>query len=143
MEFVISSSEKISNGEVPVFAAIAINDSIIATARNESETSCKPWFHAEFLAIQRAYDKRPGNRYLSDASLYVNLEPCVFCAAALEKIRIGNIFFGAYDLKCGAVANNLRVFDRSFVKPNIVGGIQEERCSKIISEFFKKIRQDG
>ena len=140
MEHVVSTSENIFEADVPVFAAVAIGDDIIAESANKVEKLDRPWLHAEFLALQKACDVL-NSRYLDNASIYVNLEPCAFCAAMMEKVRIKNIFFGAYDPKCGAITHNSRLFDHSLIKPNIIGGIQETRCSEIIKRFFIKIRQ--
>lgn len=141
MDYAISSAELMSGNEVPVFATIAIDNKIISTSSNEVESSKKPWFHAEFLAIEKACEILK-SKYLDNASLYVTLEPCAFCAAMLEKVRIKNIFFGAYDEKCGAITHNIRLFEHSLVKPNIIGGIQETRCSKLITKFFKDLRNN-
>jgi tRNA(adenine34) deaminase len=139
MEHVITAAEQLEGLEVPVFAVVAVEDNVVAEADNEVEGTRVPWMHAEFLALQRAIEAL-GIRYLSKASIYVNLEPCAFCAAAMEKARIGEIFFGAYDPKCGAIEHNARIFDHSLIKPTIIGGIQEGRCSQLISDFFKKLR---
>ncbi|MDR2667151.1 MAG: nucleoside deaminase [Holosporales bacterium] len=139
MEFVISSSEQCSLKEVPVCAVIAIDSDVVVFANNEVEKNNRPWLHAEFIAVQKSCEIL-GVKYLDKASLYVNLEPCAFCAAILEKVRIQNIFFGAYDIKYGAIDHNARIFDHSLVKPNIVGGIQEDRCSQIMRKFFKNLR---
>jgi tRNA(adenine34) deaminase len=96
--------------------------------------------HAEFIAIKEAMMISKA-RYLTSASLYVNLEPCAFCAAVAEKVRIKEIFFGAYDPKRGGIVHNSRIFDHSSsCKPLIVGGIQERRCAECISAFFKGLR---
>lgn len=140
MDFVVSSAEGMLYGdEVPVCAAIAIGNEIISTSPNEVEKNQRPWHHAEFLVIEKACEKLQ-TKYLDTASLYVNLEPCAFCAAVLEKVRIKEIFFGAYDSKCGAITHGIRLFDRSMIKPNIIGGIQERRCSETISKFFDNLR---
>jgi tRNA(Arg) A34 adenosine deaminase TadA len=142
MESVIRTSEEACGGEVPVFAAIAVGDVVLGFSGNESEAFGKPWYHAEFLAIQQVYEKAPGIGYLSEASIYVNLEPCAFCAAALGRVRIKNIFFGAYDSKCGAITHGAMIFNHTLGKPNIIGGIQEERCSRVISRFFRRVRDN-
>ena len=140
MEFVISSAEKLIDGaEIPIYAAVAIDSKIIAASSNEVEKNNKSWHHAEFLAITKACEIL-GTKYLDTASLYVNLEPCAFCAAALEKVRIKNIFYAAYDHKCGAIIHGVRFFDNSMIKPNIIGGIQEQRASELLTRFFKKLR---
>ncbi|MDR1390781.1 MAG: nucleoside deaminase [Holosporales bacterium] len=140
MDYVLCASEKVYGDEIPIFAAIAVEDEIVSTAYNEVEKRNIPWAHAEFLAIEKACSVLD-SKYLDSASLYVNLEPCAFCSAALEKVRIKNIFFGAYDPKCGAITHNIRLFDSSLIKPNILGGIQEERCYKVIRTFFEKLRE--
>lgn len=142
MDQVISVAEGMSFGEVPVFSAVAIDEKIIATAGNDVEGGKVAWRHAEFLAVEKACEIL-GTKYLETASIYVTLEPCAFCASVLEKVRIKDIFFGAYDPKCGAITHNVRLFDHSTIKPNIVGGIQEERCSKILKAFFEKLRGDA
>jgi tRNA(Arg) A34 adenosine deaminase TadA len=96
-----------------------------------------PIMHAEFMVVSEALRKLQ-TKYLDNASLYVTLEPCMFCSSLLEKVRIKNIFFGAYSPKTGAIVHGARVFETSLHKPNIIGGIKEERCSRVLTEFFKK-----
>ena len=141
MEFAISSSEAECGDEVPVVAVVAIGKEIISIAKNQVEHGEKPWYHAEFLAISNACEVLQ-MRYLDMASIYITLEPCAFCASLLEKVRIKNVFFGAYDVKCGAIAHGIRLFDHSTISPHIIGGIQEQRCSNIIKNFFERIRKN-
>ncbi len=141
MEFVISSSEVMCGDEVPIVATVAVENEMVSHAENQVERRKKPWYHAEFLAITDACEKLQ-TKYLDKASIYVNLEPCAFCASLLEKVRIKDIFFGAYDMKCGAIENGIRLFDHSMVKPHIIGGIQEQRCSNVIKKFFEGIRKN-
>ena len=141
MNRVVESSEGIDNSEVPVVAAIAIENKIIALGQNEVEHKNCPFAHAEFICVQKALATL-SSRYLSDASIYINLEPCMFCSALLEKVRIKEIFFGAYDPKAGGIYHNAKVFDHSLYKPKIIGGIQEIKCKEIIKTFFNKIRQN-
>jgi tRNA(adenine34) deaminase len=141
MDAVIRRAELCRSGEVPVAAAIVLDGEMLSLSTNEVESSGIPWRHAEFIAISEALEKL-GVRYLEGASIYVTLEPCSFCAAAIEKVRIKNIFFGAYDSKCGAIHHTIRLFDHSLVKPEIVGGIQEERCSSLLKRFFDEVRRD-
>jgi tRNA(Arg) A34 adenosine deaminase TadA len=140
MDFVIKKAENLSSADVPVIAAISIGDDLISMENNKVEIANCSFYHAEFLAVQEAL-RILNTRYLSNASLYVTLEPCSFCATVLEKVRIKEIFFGAYDPKCGAVFHNSKIFDHSLFRPNIIGGIQESRCSKIVERFFKEIRK--
>lgn len=140
-EHVIERSIDLSGPEVPVFAAIAVQNEIITTSANEVESRNCPFAHAEFLCVQKA-QRLLNSRYLSDASIYVNLEPCMLCSAILEKVRISEIFFGAYDPKAGGIYHNATIFDHSLHKPKIIGGIQEKRCATIIKKFFQNIRQN-
>ena len=141
MEFAISSSEAECGDEVPVVAVVAIGKEIISVAKNQVELCKRPWYHAEFLAISDACASLQ-TRYLDMASIYATLEPCAFCASLLEKVRIKNVFFGAYDVKCGAIEHGIRLFDHSTISPHIIGGIQEQRCSNIIKNFFERIRKN-
>ena len=141
MEFVISSSETVEE-EVPIVAAVAVEGDMLAVCTNQVELSNRSWAHAEFLAITKACEVL-NTKYLDMASIYVNLEPCAFCASALDKVRIKEIFFGAYDAKCGAIVHGIRLFDQSMVKPQIIGGIQEQRCSEIIRKFFINMRKEN
>jgi tRNA(adenine34) deaminase len=126
--------------EVPVAAAIVIDDKIISLATNTVQRDNSPFCHAEFLCLTEAV-RVLNTKYLNTASIYVTLEPCPFCASALDKVRIKNIYFGAYDQKGGGIFNGPRIFDYSKRKVNIVGGIMEERCSLMMSNFFKNIRK--
>ena len=141
MDDIIHRAESLCSNEVPVFAAIAYKDKIISISGNQVESSNCSWFHAEFVVVNKATDLL-NTRYLDEYSLYVTLEPCAFCAAILEKVRIKNIFFGAYDPKFGAIFHNSNLFSHSLIKPNIIGGIQEERCSKILKNFFQNLRKN-
>ncbi|MDR1234269.1 MAG: nucleoside deaminase [Holosporales bacterium] len=140
MDFVIKKAVNSAPLEVPVAAAIVHDGEVISYATNGVESSNVPWSHAEFIAISMAL-KKLNTRYLDHSSIYITLEPCAFCSALLEKVRIKDIFFGAYDPKCGAIFHNIKLFDSSLIKPNIIGGIQEEKCSAIIRDFFIKLRE--
>ncbi|MDR2074857.1 MAG: nucleoside deaminase [Holosporales bacterium] len=136
MEEVISRIESDSNtAEIPIWAAIAVNDEIISISGNMVEQQRSSLMHAEFIVVLEALQKLQ-TKYLCEASLYVTLEPCVLCSSVLEKVRIKDIFFGAYSPKTGAIVHGARVFETSLHKPNIIGGIQEERCSRILKKFF-------
>jgi tRNA(adenine34) deaminase len=137
MEAVITKAEECGGAEVPVVAAVAVGRDVVAFATNEVEATNVPWNHAEFIAVERALAVL-GDRFLEKASIYATLEPCAFCAATLEKVRIKNIFFGAYDPKNGAIEHNARLFNTSLIKPNVVGGIQEARCARILRDFFAR-----
>ena len=130
--------------EVPVGAVIVNPDSgeIISEAHNLSEHGLDALAHAEIIAIRKACEKLGVNR-LRDMDLYVTLEPCTMCAAAISFSRIKNLYFGAYDEKGGAVVNGVKFFDAPTChhRPNVQGGILEMDCSLILKDFFKRKRE--
>lgn len=129
--------------EVPVGAIIVEHCSgqIISRAHNLTEHGRDCTCHAEILAIQKACKKIGINR-LRGMDLYVTLEPCAMCAAAISFARIDNLYFGAYDKKNGAVCNGVNFYDNETChhKPAVFGGIYEEKCAKILQDFFKNKR---
>ena len=131
-------SEK--EGEIPVGAVIVKNGEIIARGRNRREKEKNALCHAELEAINNAC-KALGGWRLFDCDLYVTLEPCPMCAGAIINSRIKTVYFGAYDDKAGSFGS-VADFNRIPYnhKPEILGGIMENECSEILSEFFKKLR---
>ena len=130
-------------GEIPIGAVLIDenNQKIYSTRHNEIVTQNNPLKHAEILAIDETC-KVKNTRYLVDMVMYVTLEPCVMCAAAISYARIKKIYFGAYDEKNGAIEHGLRFFSKknSFV-PEVYGGIKEQECSKLLNEFFYNRRK--
>ena len=127
--------------EVPVGAVIVYNNKIIARGHNTREIKQSVLGHAEINAIRKA-SKKIGSWRLEDCDIYVTLEPCSMCSGAIIQSRIKNLYFGAYDPKTGAASSVLNLFDYTFNhKVNVVGGILEEECSRIIKDFFKELRQ--
>ena len=128
------------NGEVPVGAVIVKDSEIIATGANRRESDQSPTAHAEIIAIQEA-SKSIGSWRLDGCTLYVTLEPCPMCMGAIINSRIEKVVFGAFDLKagaCGSVVNlNKYAFNHH---PEVIGGIMEDECGEILTDFFKKIR---
>ncbi|MFH0703236.1 MAG: nucleoside deaminase [bacterium] len=125
--------------DVPVGAIIVKNDEIIAKAHNQKEFKNDSTLHAEILAIREASNKLESWR-LENTAIYVTLEPCPMCAAAILYSRIPNIFFGAYDSMYGALGSVLDM--TNFIKffPKITGGIQEEKCRELLKKFFQNQR---
>lgn len=126
--------------EVPI-GAIIVNPAsgeIIAKAHNLSEHSADATAHAELLAIRQACEKLGTNR-LRGMDLYVSLEPCTMCAAAISFARIENLYFGAYDIKGGAVVNGVKFFESPTChhRPNVCGGIMQNECGQLLKDFFK------
>jgi len=132
--------ECLQSGDVPVGAVVVKDGEIIAFGRNRREEMSSAVLHAEIEAIEAAC-RRLGSWRLSGCDLYVTLEPCPMCAGAVINSRIGRVFFGAYDIKGGAVDSVTRLFDMPFNHHvEYYGGISEENCAKILTEFFKQKR---
>ncbi len=125
--------------EVPVGAIIVNpeNGEILAQAYNQSAHSGDATAHAEILAIQQACAKLKTTR-LWGLDLYVTLEPCTMCAAAISFARIAHLYFGATDEKGGAVISGVRFYEAPTChhRPQYTGGICAEECSQILKDFF-------
>jgi tRNA(adenine34) deaminase len=129
-------------GEVPIAAAIVGPDGVaVATFHNEVEQRRDATAHAELLAIQMA-SRKLGRKYLEDYTLIVTLEPCAMCAQAASLVKIKKIIFGAYDVKGGGVEHGPRVFAQPTCHhaPEVIGGVEEDACSRLLTEFFKTKR---
>ncbi|GAB6172688.1 tRNA adenosine(34) deaminase TadA [Paradesulfitobacterium aromaticivorans] len=128
-------------GEVPIGAVVVQGDKVIALAHNEKEQRQDPTAHAEVLAIQRATEVL-GSWRLSDATLYVTLEPCPMCAGAIIQARLQQLVYGAADLKGGAAGSVMNVLDvtRWNHRVEVIAGIMEEECSQILKDFFMQRR---
>ena len=126
-------------GEVPVGAVLVDGASgeVLAEAGNGTETLADPTAHAEILVLRAAAAKRGSPRLLG-CDLYVTLEPCAMCAAAISFARIRRLYFGAYDPKGGAVENGPRFFQQSTChhRPEVYGGIEERRAAALLKRFF-------
>jgi tRNA(Arg) A34 adenosine deaminase TadA len=140
MKIAINEAKKAGlRGSVPVGAVLIMNNEVISYAGNEVIRNSDPTAHAEILAIRRACLIKKSH-ILEGCDLYVTLEPCAMCAQAISLARIRRLYFGAYDAKYGAVDHPPYVFDFTFCKPEIVGGVFELQCTKILQDFFKKKR---
>jgi len=126
------AEQALEKGEVPVGAVIVIKDKIIARAHNLTERLNDVTAHAEMQAFTSAADFL-GGKYLKDCTLYVTLEPCQMCAGASYWTQIGKIVFGAYDTNRGYQHYKTTLHP----KTKVVGGILEEQCSTLITDFFK------
>ncbi len=130
-------------GEVPVGAVLTNgHGDILAKTFNTKEQTPNACFHAEVLAISEASKKLNSWRLL-DCDLYVTLEPCPMCMAAISQARIQNVFFGAYDPKGGAISLglNLHKDQRLNHKVQVYGGFQHHKNSRLLSNFFKQKRR--
>ena len=124
-------------GEVPVGAVVVRNGAVIAAAHNRPRALNDPTAHAEVLAIRRACEVLQDER-LTGCDLYVSLEPCAMCAAAISFARIRRLYFGAPDTKGGAVENGPRLFTQPTCHhaPEVYGGIREGEAAALLREFF-------
>lgn len=128
--------------EVPVGAVIVSPDGeILARAGNRALELADPTAHAELLVIRAACEKR-GNERLVDCDLYVTLEPCAMCAAAISFARIRRLYFGADDPKGGAVEHGPRFFSQATCHhaPDVYGGIGEGEAGDLLRSFFRARR---
>lgn len=125
-----------ADGEIPIGAVIVCRDRIIARGHNLTETLHDATAHAEMIAITAATEY-VGGKYLNDCTLYVTVEPCPMCAAALNWSQIGRIVYGADDPKRGYT-----LFTPSLLHPRtqVTKGELADECSAIVSEFFKSRR---
>jgi len=129
--------------EVPIGAIIVDpqTEEIIAEAHNLSEHGTNACGHAELLVMQKACDKL-GAKRLWNMDLYVTLEPCTMCAAAISFMRIKNLYFGAIDEKGGAVVSGIRFYEQATChhKPEVHSGLCAEECGRLLKDFFKAKR---
>ena len=128
-------------GEVPVGAVIVRDGAVIARAGNRTLRDRDPTAHCEMLAIRQAAAAL-GSERLTDCDLYVTLEPCAMCAAAISFARIRRLYYGAADPKGGAVENGVRFFASPTChhRPEVYSGINESEAAALLKEFFKARR---
>jgi tRNA(adenine34) deaminase len=129
------------SGEVPIGAVIVRAGTIIAQAGNRALLYRDPTAHAEMIAIRQAA-RLLANERLIDCDLYVTLEPCTMCAAAISLARIRRLYYGATDPKAGAVEHGVHFFsDPSCLhRPEIYGGIAEREAATLLQDFFRARR---
>jgi tRNA(adenine34) deaminase len=128
-------------GEVPVGCVIVRDGMVIARAHNRTLTDRDPTAHCELVAIRAAAASFACER-LVDCDLYVTLEPCTMCAAAISFARIRRLYYGAADPKGGAVEHGVRFFAASTChhRPEVYGGIGEVEASALLKDFFRDRR---
>ena len=139
---VLLAQKAASLDEVPVGAVVVQNDKVIARAYNTKNKKKDALLHAEISALRKA-QKKLGDWHLNDCDLYVTLEPCPMCAGACINTRLRTIYFGAYDEKAGCCGTlyNLPQDTRFNHRPNVVGGVLEQECSTLLTQFFKNKRK--
>src|SRR5437763_3089829 len=133
--------EAAAAGEVPVGAVVTLGEEIIAESRNGMRASADPTAHAEMEAIRAAAAKLGASR-LDECILWVTLEPCAMCAAAISVARFAALRFAAEDPKGGAVVHGARIFAQPTChhRPDVLGGIGEEESAGLLRAFFAERR---
>lgn len=126
-----------ARGEVPIGAVIIHQDKLIAGAGNRTRERNDVSAHAEILAIRQA-GQTLGQERLVDCDLYVTLEPCTMCAAAISFARIRRLYIGAEDEKGGGILHGVRFFDQPtcHFSPEVYSGFQADKCAAILTDFF-------
>lgn len=129
-------------GEVPVGAVLVLRDRVIATGANRPISGCDPTAHAEIEAL-RAGARALGSYRLTDTVLYVTLEPCLMCAAAIVHARVRRVVFGAWDPRAGAAGSMLDAFALPGLNHRVdaFGGVLQEECAALLTQFFEPRRQ--
>jgi len=126
-------------GEVPVGAVLldAVSGAVLARAHNQVETLADPTAHAEMLVIRQGAQAL-GLKRLTEADLYVTLEPCAMCAAAISFARLRRVYFAAYDPKGGGVDHGPRIFQQPTChhRPEVIGGLRESEAAALLKDFF-------
>jgi tRNA(adenine34) deaminase len=130
-------------GEVPIGAVVVLDGAVVARAGNRTRELKDATAHAEMLAIREASHRLDAER-LTGADLYVTLEPCAMCAAAISFARIRRLYFGAADEKGGAVVSGVRFYTSPTCHhaPDIYLGIGEQAASDLLKRFFRERRDD-
>ena len=129
-------------GEVPVGAIVVQDDEIIGSGFNRTITDHDPSAHAEVVALREAA-RAMGNHRLTEATLYVTLEPCPMCVGAMSQARVSRLVFGAYDEKAGACGSALDLADTDALnhKMEVNGGLLKRECGVVLREFFESRRE--
>lgn len=129
-------------GEVPIGAIIVKNEEIVACGYNKREMLKNPLAHAEIIAINLASERLDSWRLL-DCTMYVTIEPCIMCAGAIVNSRIERLVIGAMDPKMGACGSvvDLVCNEKFNHRVELSHGVLEDKCSKIMKDFFKKLRE--
>jgi tRNA(adenine34) deaminase len=142
MDLALKAAETAANaGEVPIGCVVVLGGEVIATAGNRTLTDRDPTAHAEILAIRQAAASLCNER-LIDCDLYVTLEPCTMCAAAISLARIRRLYYGAADPKAGAVDSGVRFFASPTCHhaPEVYSAVGETESATLLREFFKARR---
>ncbi len=123
--------------EVPIGCVIVCNETIIAKGYNQTQTLNDATAHAEIIALTAAFSYL-NSRILKDCTMYVTIEPCAMCAGAIRWAQLGGLVYGAKEDKCG-----FSLYSPTILHPKteLLGGIEEKACAKIIQDFFAEKRR--
>jgi len=129
-------------GEVPIGAVLVVGDAIVARAFNQPIRACDPTAHAEVLVLREAA-RLLGNYRLTDASVYVTVEPCLMCVGALVHARVRDVVYGAAEPKTGALVSTIHALETAGLNHRfaVSGGVLEEECRALLQEFFRDRRR--
>ncbi len=138
-ERAIREARQTSSLDFPVGCAILKDGVIIGAAHNQKEELNDVTGHAEIIAL-RDVQKKFGTWRLNGCEMYVTLEPCPMCAWAIVSSGIDKLYFGSYNTQCGAFGSVLDLRNTANSKLEVYGGIEEEKCDKILNKFFDRLR---
>jgi tRNA(adenine34) deaminase len=130
-------------GEVPVGAVLVRGDAVVAVGSNRPIAGCDPTAHAE-MEVLRAGGRAENTYRLNGTTLYVTLEPCVMCAAAIVHARVSRLVFGAWDPKAGAAGSTIDVFSMPTMnhRVDVFGGVLMDESARLLSDFFAARRKE-
>jgi len=132
----------LASGEVPIGAVVVIDERVVAGGYNQPISSVDPTAHAEMIALREAA-RRVGNYRLTDATVYVTVEPCLMCVGALVHARVREVVYGTAEPKSGALVSAVRGLELPGLNHRFVvtGGVLEEECRRLVQLFFQERRQ--
>ncbi len=143
-EALLQAQCALAQGEVPVGAILVHAGHIVARAANRPIGACDPTAHAE-IEVLRAGARARGSYRLSDSVLYVTLEPCLMCAAAVVHARVQRLVFGAWDPRAGAAGSMLDAFAQPGMnhRVDVFGGVLADECGALLKDFFAARRESA
>ena len=143
MGFALAEAQRAREiGEVPIGAVVVIDKQIVGSGHNQPILRKDPTAHAEILAL-RAAAERIGNYRLTDATLYVTIEPCAMCAGAMVNARVKRLVYGATEIRAGAVDSVFQICNNSSLNHRIevTSGVRAEECRELMQVFFRERRK--
>jgi len=140
MELALKEAKKAeNNGDVPIGVVIVKDNKVIAKAHNKKEQKNRATYHAEILAINKACKKLHTWRLIG-CTLYSTMEPCIMCCGAIIQSRIDKIVYGIHNEQFGGIKTVFLSSNTNY-KPEVISSVCEEKCKKIVQDFFKKKRK--